>query len=345
MPSSNLPTASTQTKTLKSNWRNATGGLKGRSLGRYADKFFAAGLIAAGASVLLVLAAMVTYTVSVSIPVFQYQGFFEFVFGTEWRAGFSRSEFTGTYGAWPFIWGTLFTSAIAVTLALPLSLGVALYINFYAPRRLRNFFSYTVEILAAVPSIVFGLWGLLWFVPNVLLPFSRWVADTFGSVVPFLAGPVPNTNYFHAGFVLGIMILPIMTAVIREIMATTPPDEIAAGYGLGATKAEVLTRIVLPRSFGGIVGGTMLGLGRALGETVAVLMLVGGSQKAGSTLFFPGDSLAAHIAATFQDASPETLLALMGIGVVLFLVTMVVNVVARFIVWRFAKSARAGDAL
>jgi phosphate transport system permease protein len=333
------------TNQVRSNWRDQNSGLKGRSLGRYSDRAFVVGLVFAASSVLVVLAAMVTYTVSVSIPVFQYQGFFEFIFGTEWRAGFSRSEFTGTYGAWPFIWGTLVTSGIAVTIALPLALAVALYINFYAPRRLRNFFSYSVEILAAVPSIVFGLWGLLWFVPNVLLPFSRWLSETLGPTIPLFAGPVPNTNYFHAGVVLGIMILPIMTAVIREIMATTPPDEINAGYGLGATKAEVLTKIVLPRSFGGIVGGTMLGLGRALGETVAVLMLVGGSQKAGFTLFFAGDSLAAHIAATFQDASPETLLALMGIGVVLFLVTMVVNVIARFIVWRFAKTAKAGDAL
>jgi len=120
---------------------------------------------------------------------------------------------------------------------------------------------------------------------------------------------------------------------------------VQAGYGLGATKREVLTQVVLPRSFGGIVGGTMLGLGRALGETIAVLMLIGSSQKVGDRLFANGDTLAAHIAATFQDASPETLTALLGIGVVLFIVTMLVNIVARLIVWRFAKSAGAGDAL
>ncbi|MFN3708787.1 phosphate ABC transporter permease subunit PstC [Microcella sp.] len=319
--------------------------LVSRGFGRYADRIFSGFLIVSGFMVLLVLAAMVLRTTLDAYPVFEYQGFFNFLFGTEWRAGFNRNEFSGTYGAWPFIFGTLFTATIAVSFALPLAIAVSLYINFYAPRRLRTAMSYSVEILAAVPSIIFGLWGLLWFVPNVLHPFSRWVASTVGEVIPWLGGPVPNTNYFHASVVLGIMILPIITAITREVMATTPPDEIQAGYGLGATKQEVLAKVVLPRSFGGIVGATMLGLGRALGETIAVLMLIGSSQKVGERLFDTGDTLAAHIAATFQDAAPETLTALLGIGVVLFIVTMIVNVIARLIVWRFARSASAGDAL
>ena len=323
----------------------ARSALRSRGLGRYADRIFTAFLTIAGASVLLVLGAMVLRTVFDAYPVFVYQGFFQFVFGPEWQAGFARNEFTGTYGALPFILGTLVTSAIAVALALPLAISVSLFITFYANRRFRTTLSYTVEILAAVPSIIFGLWGLLWFVPNVLHPISRTINDTLGSVIPFFGGSVANTNYFHAGVVLAIMILPIITAITREVMAATPPDEVSAAYGLGATKSEVLARIVMPRSFGGIVGATMLGLGRALGETIAVLMLIGGSQRFGARLFFPGDSLAAHIAATFQDASPETLTALMGIGVVLFLLTMVVNVIARLIVWRFARSASAGDAL
>ena len=304
---------------------------------RLADRAFAWLLLLSGASVLLILGAMVLRTVIDAVPVFQYQGFFAFIFGPEWEAGFSRTEFTGTYGAWPFIFGTLYTSAIAVSLALPLALAVALYINFQAPRGLRVSLSYTVEILAAVPSVIFGLWGLLWFVPNVIHPLTRWISSTFGGVIPWLAGPVPNVNYFHAGFVLAIMILPIITAITREVFATTPTDEIHAAYGLGATKWEMLKGVVIPRGFSGIVGATMLGLGRALGETIAVLMLVGGSQRFGSRLFFPGDTLAAHIAATFQDAAPETLTGLMGIGVVLFLVTMVVNVMARLIVWRFGR--------
>ncbi len=318
-------------------------GLKGRGIGRYGDRVFAALLLASGLSVLVILGAMVLRTTIDALPVFEYQGFFRFVFGPEWHAGFSRQEFTGTYGAWAFIYGTLFTSAIAVTFALPIALAVSLYINFYAPRRMRTPLSYVVEVLAAVPSVIFGLWGLLWFVPTILHPITRWVAETFGGVIPFLSAPVPNVNYFHAGFVLAIMILPIITAIAREIVATTPLDEMNAAYGLGATRWEVLRGVVLPRSFSGIVGATMLGLGRALGETIAVLMLVGGSQRFGGRLFFPGDTLASHIAATFQDAAPETLQALMGIGVVLFLVTMFVNVIARVIVWRFGRLG--GEAL
>jgi phosphate transport system permease protein len=317
--------------------------LQGRGWGQYGDRIFAALLLMSGLSVLAILGTMVLRTTIDALPVFEYQGFFGFVFGPEWHAGFSRQEFTGTYGAWPFVYGTLFTSAIAVTLALPMALAVSLYINFYSPRRMRTPLSYMVEVLAAIPSVIFGLWGLLWFVPTILHPATRWVSETFGGFIPFLAGPVPNVNYFHAGFVLAIMILPIITAVAREIVATTPSDEISAAYGLGATRWEVLRGVVLPRSFSGIVGATMLGLGRALGETIAVLMLVGGSQRFGSQLFFPGDTLASHIAATFQDAAPETLQALMGIGVVLFLVTMLVNVIARGIVWRFGRLG--GEAL
>lgn len=317
--------------------------LKGSGWGRYSDRTFNVVLLAAGASVLVILGAMVLRTTVDAMPVFRYQGFFSFLFGTEWIAGFSRNEFTGTYGAFPFIYGTLFVAAIAVVLALPLSIAVSLYITQYAPPRLRKPLSYLVEVLAAVPSIVFGLWGLLYFVPNYVQPVSNAVNATLGSFIPFFGGSVPNVNYFHAGVVLGIMILPIITAIAREIIATAPVDEQHAGYGLGATKWEVLRKIVLPRSFAGIVGATMLGLGRALGETIAVLMLVGGSQRFGGRLFFAGDTLAAHIAATFQDASPETLVALLGIGVVLFIVTAFVNVIARLIVWRFGRLA--GEAL
>jgi phosphate transport system permease protein len=299
--------------------------LRSRGLKRHSDRLFTWLLLAAGASVLLILAAMVTRTVLDARPVFEHEGILGFFFGDVWHAGSSRSEFTGTYGALPFIFGTLFTSAIAVTIALPMAIGVSLYINFYAPAKLRNSISYTVEVLAAIPSVIFGLWGLWWFVPNVLQPFSNFVSSTLGSFIPFFSGPVPNTNYFHAGVVLAIMILPIITAITREVMAATPPDEIDAGYGLGATKSEVLRKVVLPRSFAGIVGATMLGLGRALGETLAVLMLIGSSQGMVLRLFSNGDTLASHIAATFQDAAPEALVGLMGMGVGVLVGTMGVN--------------------
>ncbi|QRN81097.1 MAG: phosphate ABC transporter permease subunit PstC [Nocardiopsis sp. BM-2018] len=317
--------------------------LRGQGIGRHADKLFSVLLAAAGTSVLVILAAIVIRTTVDAWPVFQYQGFFQFVVGTEWRAGFARTEFTGNYGAFPFIFGTLFVAGIALVLALPLAIAVSVFIVHYAPPRLRVPLSYVVEVLAAIPSIIFGLWGLLWFVPTLVQPVTNWTARNLG-FIPFLSEPVPNVNYFHAGFVLAIMILPIITAITREIIAAAPLSEQEAAYGLGATKWEVIRSVVLPRSFSGIVGASMLGLGRALGETIAVLMLIGSSQKWDFRLFFPGDTMAAHIAATFQDASPETITALLGIGVVLFLVTMVVNIVARGIVWKFGFKA-TGDAI
>lgn len=317
--------------------------LRGRGIGRFADRAFSLVLLAAGASVLVILAAIVLRTTVDAWPVFQYEGIWQFLTGTEWQAGFARDEFTGTYGAWPFVYGTLFVAGIALVFALPLAIAVSVFIVHYAPVRLRTSLSYVVEVLAAVPSIIFGLWGLLWFVPTLVQPVSNRVAEMFG-FIGFFDGPVANVNYFHAGFVLAIMILPIITALTREIVAAAPRSEQEAAYGLGATKWEVIRSIVLPRSVSGIVGASMLGLGRALGETIAVLMLVGGSQRMGLRLFFSGDTMASHIAATFQDASPETITALLGIGVVLFLVTMAVNIVARGIVWRFGFKA-TGDAI
>ncbi|MGY6500428.1 MAG: phosphate ABC transporter permease subunit PstC [Acidimicrobiales bacterium] len=318
--------------------------LRGSGRGRISDRTFTLILMLSGLSVLAVLAAIVVRTTIDAWPVFQHEGFFNFVTGTEWNAGRSRNEMTGTYGIFPFIYGTIYVAAIAVALALPLAIAVSVYIVHYAPRRLKTTLSYFVEVLAAVPSIVFGLWGLLFFVPVFLQPFSNFIAGTVGEVIPYFSGGVPNVNYFHAAFVLAIMILPIITAITREIVAAAPQSEQEAAYGLGATRWEVIRGVVLPRSFSGIVGGAMLGLGRAFGETIAVLMLVGGSQRFDPTrLFFPGDTMAAHIAATFQDASPEAVTALLGIGVVLLLVSMIVNMIARAIVWRFG--AVGSDAL
>jgi phosphate transport system permease protein len=317
--------------------------LRGRGIGRFADRAFYVALLGAGLSVLAVLGAIVFRTTYDAWPVFQYQGFWSFLTGTEWKAGFERDGFSGTYGAWPFIFGTLVVAGIALFFALPLAIAVSLYIVHYAPQRFKTALSYVVEVLAAIPSIIFGLWGLLWFVPTVLQPVSNWLSSTLG-FIPIFAGPVPNVNYFHAGFVLAIMILPIITALTREIVASAPVSEQEAAYGLGATKWEMVRAVVLPRSVSGIVGASMLGLGRALGETIAVLMLVGGSQRWGTRLFFGGDTMAAHIAATFQDAAPETITGLLGIGVVLFLVTMIVNMLARLIVWRFGFRA-TGDAI
>jgi phosphate transport system permease protein len=318
------------------------GALRGTQRGRLADPLFKAAMTTAGVLVLALLAFMIIRTTADSWPIFAKEGF-GFFTGTEWRAGETRDlpNIHGTYGAWPFMYGTLVTSAIALVIALPVSIAVAVYITQLSPRRLRGPLSYAVETLAAVPSIVYGLWGLLFFLPVVLRPVMEALHRWFGGVFLF-EGPVFGLSYFAAGVVLAIMILPIMTAIIREVFAAAPGAELQAAYGLGATQWEVIRKVLLPRSYSGIVGGAMLGLGRAIGETVAVAMLVGGSQRMGYSLFFAGDTMAAHIFNTFQDALPETVLGLMAIGVALFVFTFTVNVLARLLVWRVGRNA--GDA-
>ncbi|MDT0327990.1 phosphate ABC transporter permease subunit PstC [Nocardiopsis lambiniae] len=311
------------------------------SRGRFADPIFKWTVAACGTTVLVILALMVFRTTTEAWPVFAKEGFFGFLFGQTWDSGGSRTEITGTYGAWPFIYGTLVTATIAIAIALPLAIMVAVYLTHLAPRRIAKPLSYTVELLAAVPSVIFGLWGLHWFLPNVMRPFFELVESTLGWFFLF-EGPVRGVGYFPAGIVLAIMILPIMTAIIREVIAVQPLEQQMAGYALGSTRWEVITKVVLPSSFSGIVAASMLGLGRALGETIAVLMLIGGSQSWGASLFGTGSSMASHIAATFGESSPEARTGLMAIGVALFLVTMIVNILARVIVWRLGQFT--GDA-
>ena len=309
--------------------------------GRMADPIFKWAVTACGTIVLVILALMVIRTTSEAWPVFAKEGFFGFLMGQEWRSGNSRTEITGTYGAWPFIYGTLITSAIAIVIALPLAIMVAFYITHLAPRRLAKPLSYTVELLAAVPSVIFGLWGLHWFLPNVLRPFFEVLESLLGWFFLF-EGPIRGVGYMAAGIVLAIMILPIMTAIIREVIAVHPIEQRMAAYALGSTRWEVMRKVVLPAGFSGIVAAAMLGLGRALGETIAVLMLIGGSQSWSTSLFGTGSSMASHIAATFGEATPEARTGLMAIGVALFLVTMIINILARVIVRRLGRMT--GDA-
>jgi len=297
-----------------------------------ADVWFQRALALAGASVLIILATMLISTTMNAWPVLQHSGW-SFITSADWDPGISRTEITGSYGALSFILGTLITSAIALLIAIPLAIGCGLYLTNIAPPAIRNPLTYAIDLLAAVPSVVYGLWGLLFFVPIFVRPVLKFIADTFGEVVPFLSGPVVTYNYATAGIVLAIMVLPIITAVTREVMSNTPVTEIHGAYALGSTRWEMMRDIVMPRARPGIIGATMLGLGRALGETVAVAMLIGGSQRMPTTLFQGGQSMAGVIAITFQEASPENIKALLGVGVVLFVITVIVNMAARLVIW------------
>ncbi|WP_205745431.1 phosphate ABC transporter permease subunit PstC [Egicoccus halophilus] len=306
-----------------------------------ADPTFKAVVMGAGILVLLVLAWMLTSTASDALPVFQKEGVLGFLFGTTWQPGDARGgEITGTYGALPFLAGTVYSSLIALAIAVPLAVGIALYLTQLAPKRIKQPLTYTVDLLAAVPSVVYGIVGAQ-FLAQVLYPFWVWLNDVL-SFLPFFGGNVRAFNLLFASVVLAIMILPITSAVIREVFAQVPTDERWAAFGLGATRWEVMRHVVLPRSRAGIIGGAMLGLGRALGETIAVLLIMGAGAQVAFEPLNTANTVAAQIAAAFREASPEYLRALMALGVSLFLLTMLVNVGARIVVSRMGTVS--GDA-
>ncbi|MCX8032446.1 MAG: phosphate ABC transporter permease subunit PstC [Thermoleophilia bacterium] len=300
-----------------------------RGVGRKADPLFAAVAALSGVLVLLVLAYMVISTTTTALPVFSSQGI-SFVTSSEWNPS------QGRFGTLAFIYGTAVTSAIALIIAVPLSLGVALFLSEYAPRWLRGPVGYAVDLLAAVPSVIYGLWGVTVLLPLFLQPAADFLARYLG-FIPIFAGPPSGLSYFGAGVVLAIMVIPIITSLCREIFATVPDDERHAAYALGATKWEMIRAVVLPRGRAGVVGAVMLGLGRALGETIAVALLIGSAVDIDASILRPGYSMAALIANQFQEATGDHIRALVGVGVVLFAFTIVVNMVARLLVWRFNR--------
>jgi phosphate transport system permease protein len=311
----------------------STASLRSRPRRVTGDAVFRRLLIGASALVLLILALMIGTTTLRSLPVFVSQGLGNFLFGTTWDPGSSRTEITGTYQAGVFIYGTLVTSVIAIVLALPISIGIGLFLTNVAPARLARPLVYVVELLAAVPSVIYGLWGLHFFAPVILKPAANAISDDLG-FLPFFKGPVIAFNFAFAGIVLAIMIIPIISAIVREVFAAVPSSERDAAYAMGATRWEVMRSVVLPRSRPGIIGATMLGLGRALGETIAVALLIGGGTTINTSIFQQGESIAAKIVNTFQESTPEGVDALIALGVTLFAMTIVINIAARLIVRR-----------
>jgi phosphate transport system permease protein len=258
-----------------------------------------------------------------------------FIFGNDWDV--SRNVYHGV----PLLVGTLITSGIALALGVPVAVGVALYITEMCPRRLRGPLSVLVDLLAAVPSVVYGLWGVFVLIPK-LLPAEKWFASTF-SFIPWIGGgTVTGPNYFIAGLILAIMILPIVSAISREVIATVPAEHKEAALALGATRWEMIRMAVLPYARSGITGGAMLGLGRAIGETIAVVLVIGNAPVIGSHLFNQGYSLAAVIANEFGEAANDPLhsSALFGAGLVLFVLTLLVNIIARTFVARGTRGKR-----
>jgi phosphate transport system permease protein len=245
----------------------------------------------------------------------------------------------GQFGAAPAIFGTVVSSAIALLIATPLALGVSIFLSEIAPGWLRQPVAFFVDLLAAVPSVVYGLWGIFVLIPILRDPVGPFLRDTLhlGSF-PLFSGANYGYSMLAAGVILAIMILPYIAAVTREVLRAVPRAQREAALALGATKWETIRDAVLPYARSGIVGGIILGLGRALGETMAVTMVIGNRPEISASLFAPGYTMASLIANEFTEATSDLhLSALMGVGAVLFVVTLIVNAIARWLVWRVAR--------
>jgi phosphate transport system permease protein len=236
-----------------------------------------------------------------------------------------------SYGALPMIYGTIVSSLIALLLAVPLGVGTAVFLSEdFLPLSVRTPMIFMVELLAAIPSVVYGLWGIFVLAP-FLTPLLTGLHNSLGWL-PLFSTPPANRSMLIAGVVLTIMILPIITAISRDSLAALPPDLRQASLGLGATRWETLFRVLIPAAFSGIVGGIMLALGRAMGETMAVTMIIGNSNQISASLLAPGNTIASLLAAQCSEAGGLQISALMYAGLVLFFITLVVNVLAELIV-------------
>jgi phosphate transport system permease protein len=288
-------------------------------------------LTALAAGILVLIAFFFIRLIAEARPALDKFGVIGFTFDNNWDV--SRS----IYGALPLVVGTLITSAIALVIGVPIAVAAAIYLTELCPRRARQPLTILLELLAAVPSVVYGLWGVFVLIPK-LKPAEEWFGRTF-DWVPFVGPDVAGPNYFIAGLILAIMILPIVSAISREVIATVPTAQKEAALALGATRWEMIRIAVIPYSRTGITGGAMLGLGRAIGETIAITLVIGNAPQIGDTIFSQGYTLAAVIANEFGEAANNELhrAALIAAGLVLFVLTLIVNMIARAIVSRHGR--------
>ena len=317
-------------------------------LSRLPDRALRYGLIALAAGVLLLLAGFFISLIAQSSTAFNHIGVFDFIFRNNWdvsqlqQGGACAAGGHCTFGAWALVIGTLITSAIALVIGVPVAIATALFLTELCPRRFRAPLSMLVDLLAAVPSVVYGLWGVFVLIPH-LRGFQHSLSQAL-SFLPFWAGSVAGPSYFIAGLILAIMIVPIVSAISREVIATVPSQDKEAALALGATRWEMIRIAVLPYSRAGITGGAMLGLGRAIGETIAVVLVIGDSPTLGHSIFQQGYTLAAVIANEFGEAAatPVHKSALFAAGLVLFVLTLLVNMAARAYVSRATRSKSGG---
>jgi phosphate transport system permease protein len=291
-------------------------------------------IVSAAMLVVLIVISMIVALSSHSLLSIRQFGF-RFLSDREW------DPVKGQFGALTFIYGTIVSSVIALIISVPLSLGIAVFVVEQAPRVLARPIAFLVELLAAIPSVVYGLWGIFVLAPVLRVyvepVLARWLGWT-----PLFTGPITGIGLLTGGVILAIMITPIISAVVRDVLSAVPDTQREAALALGATKWET-TRVVLVNGAPGIAGAVILGLGRAIGETMAVTMVIGNRPQISASLFQPAYTLASVIANEFTEATADIYLSsLVELGLILFLVTFVVNAVARLLVWRVvARTAGA----
>ena len=303
----------------------------GRAVRRPGDRVFAGTAKGAGILILVILAGVAAFLVVEAVPALTAPA--EDIPGERGLAGYIA----------PLVFGTLLAAVIALLVATPLAVAIALFIGYYAPRRMAQGLGYLVDLLAAIPSIVYGFWGIFWLAPK-LVPFYEWLERRLG-FIPLFAGPASTTGrtMLTAGLVLAVMILPIVSAISREVFLQVPSLHREAALALGATRWEMIRMAVLPYGRSGVIGGSMLGLGRVLGETMAVAIVLSVSGGITFNLISSGNpsTIAANIALEFPESSGIDINTLIASGLALFVITLAVNMLARAIVNRRADFSGA----
>lgn len=255
-----------------------------------------------------------------------------FITSMEWNPVLNQ------FGALPFIFGTIVSSFLALLIALPLAVGLAIFLTELAPRWLAAPISFATELLAAIPSVVYGLWGIFVLVPFLRTTIQEPLVARFGDTIPFFAGPAYGSSMMSAAVILSIMIVPFISAVTREVLVAVPREQREAALALGATRWEMTWQVALPYALPGIIGGAVLGLGRALGETMAITMVIGNRPDIAASLFAPGATMASVMANEVTEATGDLhRAALIEVALLLFGITIVVNVIAQILVWRVSK--------
>ncbi|MCC9197474.1 phosphate ABC transporter permease subunit PstC [Arthrobacter sp. zg-Y820] len=297
--------------------------------GRAGDKVFSGITLLAGCLILLVLFSVAMFLLWQALPTF-----------TADPADISGGKGFLTY-IWPLVIGTVIAAAIALVIATPVGIGVALFISHYAPRRIAQSLGYLIDLLAAIPSVVYGAWGMMVLAPALVGPYT-WLADNAGWI-PIFSGPASQTGktMLTAGIVLSVMVLPIITSLTREIFLQTPKLHEEAALAMGATRWEMIRMAVFPFARAGVVSAVMLGLGRALGETMAVALVLSSGGLIPSLIRPGNQTIAAEIALNFPEAYGLRLSELIAAGLVLFLITLAVNVIARWIISRHKEFSGA----